>query len=740
MMAACVSLGEPLPSPPADIPASSTGRAFGAATLVVLGIALYLRLCGAERAFLGTELVPVDGDSLYHLRRIRLTAESFPHVPWSDPSIAWPSPAPVPWAPGFDLMGALALRFGKATGGALGADLWVASLCPLLGVAVVGATMELVHALAEGLPGRRAATLSAGLLAAMVPQGMAISRFGCIDHHVAEALAMVLLARWALDPLVHPDVGTRYRVGFELAGGAVSGWAVWVFTGAPLYVAIAASVLLSAALLARRPRILGSGGPGLLLGAGLAALGTVPAVAAHGRALAFGFPSWLQPLLLATSGVALCAAVLCGARAAVGPRRAGVLLAAAAAVAAVAWVTFPSGAAQVVAAVREWLLKSDPWLARIDEFQPMLRAYGGVYRFLGAAGYAAPLAIALSAAALAPMGWRRAVAFCGVCVALLALMLLQLRFGRVFAPFLAASCGLGLAWAAGRLARVARVAWALPVLVALGLAILDPRIRATAFEPEFVPDGAVEAALDLRQRDPGDRPGVLAPWDLGNYFLVLAGRPVMTTGFGPYPDAAAYEEATRAFTLGERDLLPLLERRRIGWVAAGAANLFARVPGRTAAVPFSGRALSGQWLREVPSAPLLLGGSGLPSLGVPHFAHLMPVFASQRAVVGIDGSLPVLWTYQVVAGARLHGRAAAGNRIMLEVPLVEHGRTHVWRAFADADAGGSWTMTIPLPTDVVAAGISYGRGRLVQASQPPRAVHVPERAVRQGTDVFVPAS
>lgn len=719
--------------------------AFLGGAAAVLVAALLARLAGAAQAFVGGELVPLDGDSLYHLRRMRLVADAFPAVPWLDPEIAWPGGGPVPWAAGFDVMGALAILFGRLTGGAGSADLWVASLCALLGVAVVAATMELVHTVSAELPGRRAATLASGILAAAIPQGLAASRFGRIDHHVAEALAMLLLARWAMIVLPpRSEEQPRRLLQYEAAGAALAAWALWIFTGSPLYVALVVPILLAGALLAPRPRLLGSGGPGLLAGAGLAALCSAPAVGAHGRTLAFGFPSLLQPLLLAAAGAAVCGAVLAAGRVAPGWRRALLVVSAAAAMAGLAVAIAPSAAAQAITAVREWLLKADPWLAAIDEFQPILRSPGGpafgVNRFLGAAGFAAPVALPLAALALSRAGKTRAFSFLGLSTALALLTLLQSRFGRVFVPFLAASAALGLTWLAGRVAGRTQLAWALPVTAALALALVDPRVRATlGIDRDPIPDAATEAAFDLRARHPGRSPGVLAPWDLANAFLVLAGRPVVATGFGPYPDPAAFEDAERAFRVGEEELLPLLERRRVGWLVAGAANLFGRVPGRTAQVPFSGRSLSPQWLVEVPSSPLLLGGSGIPELGVHHCAHLMPVFASTRTVQGIRGVLPVLWTYEVVRGARLRGRARPGVRVVLEVPLLTRGRRLAWRAFADAGMDGRWTLTVPLPTDLAAPTLSTGPARLLVGAGPAVPVAIPATAVRVGAELAAPA-
>jgi hypothetical protein len=276
------------------------------------------------------------------------------------------------------------------------------------------------------------------------------------------------------------------------------------------------------------------------------------------------------------------------------------------------------------------------------------------------------------------------------------------------------------------------------VTAALAVALLDPRVRAamgTALDP--VPDAMIEGAFDLRRRPPGPAPGVLAPWDLGNQILVLAGRPVVATGFGPYPDQQAYWEGEKAMTVGEDELLPWLAGRRIGWVVAGAANLLGRVKAPGASSPFAGAGFDARWLQAVPSAPLLIGGSGVPGLGARHFGHLLPVFASTRTVLGLGSPLPVIWIFEVVAGARLAGRAAPGARVVLEIPLLEHGRRHTWRGWADAGPDGRWAMAVPVPTDLAAGTVASGPGLLRVPGAPARPLAVPEAAVRQGGAIEV---
>ena len=342
-------------------------------------MALALRLAGAASAFDGGELVTLDGDSLYHLRRMRLIADQFPAVPWFDPLIAWPSGAPIPWAAGFDLLGAVLIVLGRFVGGPAGGDLWVATLCPLLGVAVVAAVVELTLTLGPAGPGRR--LRRAGR---RDPGGPAPARGRRLPlrpdrpprrRGAGDAPAGPLGAGGP--PALARRESPRRRLFRELAGGAIAAGAMLVFTGSPLYVALVVPLLLGAALLRERPALLGSGGPGLLLGAALASVASAPAVAAHGRTFAFGFPSWLQPLLLAVAGLAVCAVVGVGVRVAPGRRRVAAVAVGLVALAVLGAAAAPQGLGQAAAGLREWLLKADPWLRGIDEFQSLLAYPGG---------------------------------------------------------------------------------------------------------------------------------------------------------------------------------------------------------------------------------------------------------------------------------------------------------------------------------------------------------------------------
>ncbi len=723
----------------------------------MMAVAAWARLSSFPAALASGEMLPPDGDSAYHVLRILRTAERFPHVPTFDPDMNWPAGGMCPWAGGFDAGGAafvLALGGGRSPQRAP----LLAGLYPVvLGLLVVWATVALARAVApEGTKGPIA--LAAGLLAALLPQGVAASRFSRVDHHVVEALAMVLLARWAL---IRPTAGggsLRRRVLFEVEGALLSAGAVYAFTGATVYVALAAGVAVGSVLAARDPpTLVGSGAPALLLGGGLAAALSLPAISEHGRWLSFAFPSLLQPGLVAAAGVALALAALTGralpragsaARAAAYLAAGGVCLVAG----AMAW---PGLAHEVARGMGGWLLRRDPWLSRIDEFQPLWShpAYRGAwaagYDFFGVVGWLAPASLALGGAEAVRAGRARGLGFAAVATALFLLTLLQIRFGRVFAPFLAVATSLALAWlvrVAGAAARRELMGGGAVLLAAAALAAVDPRLRTRlAISRPAGPDAIQSAALDLRD---GPRPprggGVATRWDLGHFVEAIAGRPVVANGFGSYLDPSGFEEMAHLGQGSEAELYALLERRDLGFLVAGAATMPARVPGAAAPVFERGQdgavALGRAYLRAMPLSPLLLAGSGVPALDVRHLSRLMPRFASAQRVPGISFALPVLWVYERVAGARLSGTAAPGSRVIAELTFREHGWPHTYRAWTDAGDDGRWDLVVPLPTDFARPTLWAGsRWQVRVGGGVPVPVAVPESAVRGGSRIAVGA-
>jgi hypothetical protein len=101
--------------------------------------------------------------------------------------------------------------------------------------------------------------------------------------------------------------------------------------------------------------------------------------------------------------------------------------------------------------------------------------------------------------------------------------------------------------------------------------------------------------------------------------------------------------------------------------------------------------------------------------------------------------LPVVWTYERVAGAVLHGRAGPGTQVVAEIQLVEWGRPHRYRAWADAGADGTWRIRVALPSGFYRPTLRSGPAWTVDLGDRKVDVEVPEEAVRAGREIAVPS-
>ena len=719
------------------------------ATLAVLALAAWVRLGSYPQVLAGGELLAqVDGDSSYHLRRTLAAVRSFPRVERFDPQMNWPRGAFVPWADGFDLGAAAFARAVGGAGHAGRAGLAVALFPVALGIVLVWATILLARVVA---PGRRwcAVAAMAGLAAALLPDGVASSRLGRVDHHVFEALVVVLLSSWSLRAL-RPGRGPwtpAAPLRFEAEGALLVALALYGFTGSPLYVAVALAPLAWAAFTAGR--MLGSGGPGLAAGGALAALLSLPALVEHGQVLTFKLPSLLQPLLVIAAGGALLVVAWWGS-AAPGQRRRRVLATAGGLALGAPLAALAAGSAwsALHEAVVGWLLRRDAWLATVGEFEPLLGVGSPLVRvhaLFGWAGFALPPAV-IGLAASRRLRSPRMVAFLGTVTVYAALTLLQNRFSRVLVPLAAVTLALALGMALRALATPRRwrgAAWSGMALLAAAF-LADPASRAllSPESPPARPDAHVEAALDLRDAPPPPSlaPGVLAHWASGHHVQRLAGAPVVTNGFGAYLDREAYWKTISIFGGSAAELDAYLAEREVGILLAGVASIGPQLTGVTRQTAFVEGRLNRQHMEAFPLSPLLMAGSSIPAWNVRHLPHLMPRFASSATVAQAAFPLPFIWAYERVAGARVVGEAPPGARVIGELAFTERGRPHTYKAFADAGPDGRWELVLPLPGGLVLPTLrTEERWRLAAAGGPPVELEVPEQAVRQGATLVAGA-
>jgi AglB-like glycosylation protein len=708
----------------------------------VIGLlAGWVRVANYPIVLVDGDLIPQeDADSAYHLWRIQESLPRLPDVLHFDPWMDWPKGAFCPWADGFDLGGAAWARlFGGATRverARIAIGLWPVAL----GLLAVWSAAYLVRVVAPGARSGGAALASA-LATALLPIGVTHSRFGRVDHHVFEELAMTLLAAWSLKrlPLGRRSSGVVERpILFEIEGALLSALAVYGFVGSPLYVAIAAIPLALAAF--EDARIVGSGALGLLGGALLSALLTIPALPGAESPLAFKVPSMLQPLLLAIGAIVL---VLCAAAGAWRRRltkKAGAVVLLAFALALLLAPLAGAAMREVREGISSWLLHRDPWLETINEFKPLLVFDAGVFtrldEILGWWSFPFPIALGMLLRSSAKRS-RRMAGFLAVTLVLTVLTLVQCRFSRVMVPFIGAVLGLAakdlLRCAVLRSKRARRrrlrggALVVAPSLAFLVVSLADGPTRANlALLDPIPPEPFVEAAFDLRDRPLPKDQGVFTTWTAGHHVEVLARVPIVTNGYGAYLDADEFWKAENIRKAGQEELENYLDEHRIGALIEGTATM-----GRL--VKFYKGALAEPEMKRIPLSPLLLGGSGMPEWDVPHLEHLMPRFASGVFVSGLRFRLPYVWGYDRVRGARLRGSAQPRARVVAELGFVEHKARHTYKAWTDADEDGRWEIVVPFPSGLVRPTIvSDPRWRVRVKDGAPIEIGIAEEAVRGG--------
>jgi hypothetical protein len=550
-------------------------------------------------------------DCYGHLRRSVSVARNFPRVPFHDPYLNHPDGGVFIWPPAFDL---LAGGISRVLYGASAKTEQVTRVAATL-PAVLGALHVVpLFFLARRAFGRRRARIAAAAYVA-IPAAVLWGGFGHFDHHVAEALNVLLvLAAGAWAAAAPPEA----RIQRSAVFGAAIALAVLTWQGA---------VFVAALGLAWAAVALGEG-------AGAAALASVLLVAA-GAALTlpkepvpFAFVSfgWFQPALLALAAGPLLA--LAAWRAPTRRRRAFWALCAAMALAAALPFTrrivdavfrggtylFKEGAGARADDFADGGFLSYPpdFLRLVAECQPLVHSWGSFQRAvreLSPGVLLLPLAILawLRPAArrlrlpLRPRAAMRALVAL-FAAAVLGMALFQQRNVYYVSIFAALALAEGLSRVAprslrGRALSLVPLALALCVVVVPGAPYLA-RARAFADGPgsDFLDLLARLRALDPPSVDaallpppaPGEIPGVMPPWSAGHFVTAIVERPSAADPFvygwrrqcrlfTATDDAEAFAilAGARCRYLVTADLTPLLP------AYAAAAG---RAPGPTAAM------------------------------------------------------------------------------------------------------------------------------------------------------------
>jgi asparagine N-glycosylation enzyme membrane subunit Stt3 len=489
-------------------------------------------------------------DCYGHLRRTVSVARNFPRVPIRDAYVNHPDGGVFIWPPAFDFLagGISRALYGRAA--TTEQIVRVAAILP----ALLGALHVLpLFAVARRTLGRRRARIATVAYAA-IPAAVLWGGFGHFDHHVAEALNLLLVlaaGAWT--------AAARGRVRFARAAvfGAAIALAVLTWQGA---VFVAGLAFLWAALALGEAAAVTA-----LVATTLAALATAAVLPAERVPFSFVSFGWFQPLLLAGATVPLLA--LAAWRAQTLRRQAlwGLFAAAGLAVALpnahrVLAAVFHGGAYVFKQGAGEsandfadggFLSYPQEFLRLVAECQPLVRGWSSferAVRELSPGFLLVPLAAFLWATAgiRRPRGPRAAgrLLLALFALAVFAMALFQQR--NVY--YLAIFTALALAEACARVAPRARgfPSAALPFLLAAGLVIVPgwpylQRVRAFADGPGYdvldlfarlriLDPPAVDPAA-IPQQAPGTIPGVMPPWSAGHFVTALAERPAAADPF-----------------------------------------------------------------------------------------------------------------------------------------------------------------------------------------------------------------
>ena len=227
-------------------PANNLKLSIIALTAVVI-VAFLMRMLSYASVTANGSITFNGYDDFYHMRRILYTASNFPHSLNFDSYINYPQGFEIGWPPLFDLLGALlAMILGGGQPDLYTIEFAGALLPLLLGIL----TIIPLYFVTSSVFDRKTALLAAFIFA-VLPAHVYISRFGAVDHHVAETLLstsayafFIFALKWAgegsLSLTSLKNISSDKKYIKTLASAAASGlfFALLIFTwvGAPVFV------------------------------------------------------------------------------------------------------------------------------------------------------------------------------------------------------------------------------------------------------------------------------------------------------------------------------------------------------------------------------------------------------------------------------------------------------------------------------------------------------------------------
>jgi len=220
--------------------------------------------------------------------------------------------------------------------------------------------------------------------------------------------------------------------------------------------------------------------------------------------------------------------------------------------------------------------------------------------------------------------------------------------------------------------------------------------------------------------------GVLCPWTFGHEFRYYSGWPTVVDGFGPYVSPENTQLAGRYFrSVDEDDAVGLLESLSVRYVVTDIARVSQR--------PKSKRSLRNRLG--------LLNGSGREArIGADEERIWIPALTRHRLVYEAPHSGDGVWVYEIVRGAEIHGIAAPGSTVEIELDLRSaSGRSLHWVSRDRADASGAFRMRVPYATtDSASSGVATVGSYRLHTRHAQTTFEVHESAIRDGAMIAAP--
>ncbi len=632
-------------------------------------------------------------DPHYHCRRVWVTVNNFPNLPVYDHYFSYPSGGYCIWPPLLDFLTATAsysIFWGHPTQHQVE---WICAVTPM----IYGLIGILLVFLIGGRLFDRKTGYWAALMAAILPSFSLWSRLGYYDHHCVESLTLLLIIYFLIRSAEH-------SLKDWLALGMVFGAGLLWWQGSILFVGIAFFILLI-------DRKFGS-----FIAFFLAFLVILSfSLNTHFPDSPFSYRglSWLHLSLLMIAALVMLTAWCIQRKKWWGAGLCSIAFG--------VFLAFLLPQRSFLGGLF-FIIKRDPWLATIIEFQPLMLQSGYVEtitanNLFGRAYYAWPLMMLIM---LASQRDRKTMIFAVFAVFTGLMAFLGRRYAVWFAPFYA----LLLTWILIRFFNLIVqklkkkwLAWTLAVIVAA--VIFQPVILCLLREIMFVPsETSRQAYAWLRDStqvtsyylEPAKKPeyGIMCFWGDGHELSYYSHRPVVTSNFGN--DAPNFEVSNRFLLIEEESTaVRILDSLECPYVYLGSwlselqyAAIYLRQDFHDYLRSYPVRDNKGmvytimepneKGLRTLISRLHYNRGSGmyLNDVYYPAFRRFRMVYISANEVFKI---------YRRVKGAVITGRGPVAAPVVITYNVRLKGTNFVYFDSLNVSSEGDFKVVVPYPAD-----------------------------------------